>query len=163
MLLSGCSSLQPLSQLIGGGTLLVDLGVEYVWLNQLLLLLKDGERIGPEEWKGYAQELPAWMENTFEGALRKRISIYLDETVDVYRQFRRTGGPSRLSQPEGASSADLRASLKDHLFPTLYKGSFLFLYNEVRHKKGSLAALEDSSRCSQFRPLFAYRDRKSVV
>ena len=156
---------------VGGGLhLLSEIGVQYVLLNQLLLAMKDGERITNADMQRGVLP-PAHLQGTAAGARRVAAQSALREAVDAYdnRSFRHAAhcdafrdaiGWEETSQ--GATAEDLRAFCSSQ-FELLYRAAHVCLYNELRHgehRRGRgkaaeaalAAALEDSS--SPYPPMF---------
>ena len=135
---------------IGGGLyLLSNMIVEYIWFNQLLLNMKEGEIIG-KEYLDRPFMPPAWMQGTVQGEIRTAASNALREHVDAYdnRDFRDFPVVAAFAADlrNGVMNATrLREHVKDHIFPVIYRGAYLCLYNEQIRENPKQLNLEDAT------------------
>lgn len=144
---------------VGGGLhLLAEHAEQYVWLNQLLLVLKDEELVGPAYLQrtqvGQWRESPEWPQGSIEGEQRAAASQVLSEGLDAYdnRNFRhappcRTLLNAVTDRATGGASAEQVMAYIREVFALIYRGSHVFLYNELRHGRGVTNPfdLEDAS------------------
>jgi len=100
---------------VGGGLhLLQDAAAHYVLLNQLLLALKDGERIKTTGQGVAGEEENAQLKGAAEGARRAAAGLTLRDALDAHdnRSFRNAAHCEVLRaalRAEGATAADVRA------------------------------------------------------
>ncbi len=125
----------------GGLHVIPEIGPMYLWLNQLLLCLRDDERVGAEYFDYYHNHFTG-SKSTSEGVRRSNAAKALREALHAcdnraFRDFPKWSTlRSKIASAEGVTRTELLEFTKD-LFQLMYRTSHVCLYNELRHKKRS--------------------------
>ena len=140
------------SRVDGGLHLVQGVGPVYIWLNQLLLCLRDDERVSAKHLDDYCSRLLRKKGNS-KHLRRANAAEVLQEafnacsTHEFHGFCKWSSLRSKLGWSKGVTRTELLALAND-LFQLMYRTSHVCLYNELRHKKRSPNIefdMEDSS------------------